>query len=198
MTPSYLDYLSSADLPVPQDRPFGVAEARDCLGGWRGVRAAVAAGLVTQPLRGVYAVSTLRDDLARRLAVVRMVAPPDAVVCDRTAAWLHGAPMALAPGSHLATPTPQLYLPPGRRLRNGLVESGARELLRRDVVEMDGLLVTSPLRTACDLGRLLHRDQALAALDSMLRSATVTREQLVAEVERFRCQGPVGTAQWRS
>jgi hypothetical protein len=186
MTLSYLDFLSPADLPIPQDRPFGVAEARDCLGGWRGVGAAVAAGLLTQPLRGVYVVPTVPDDLASRLAAVRLVAPPDAVVCDRTAAWLHGAPMALAPGSHLATPAPQLYLPPGRRLRNAVVESGARELLRRDIVEVDGLRVTSPLRTACDLGRLLHRDQALAALDSMLRSGTVTKDELLAEVERFR------------
>lgn len=186
MTLSYLDYLAPADLPIPQDRPFGITEARECLGDWRGVRAAVAAGLVTQPLRGVYAVPTLPDDLEHRLAAVRIVAPPDAVVCDRTAAWLHGAPMSLAPGSHLVTPVPQLYLPRGRRLRNRLVESGARELLRRDVVEVGGLLVTSPLRTSCDLGRLLHRDQALAALDSMLRSATVTSAELVAEVERFR------------
>lgn len=183
---AYLDFLTPSDLPVPQDRPFGAAEARDCLQGWRGLQAVVARGLLVQPLRGVYAVATLADDLSFRLEAVRLVAPPDAVVCDRTAAWLHGAPMALAPGAHLATPCPSLYLPPGRRLRNGLVDSGARELLRRDVVELNGLLVTSPLRTSCDLGRLLHRDQALAALDSMLRSGTVHRGELLAEVERFR------------
>lgn len=186
MNLTFLDYLTPADLPVPQDRPFTSREARDCLGGWRGVQAVVARGLLVQPLRGAYAVASLQDDLPFRLAAVRLVAPPDAVVCDRTAAWLHGAPMVLAPGAHLATPRPSLFLPPGRRLRNGLVQSGSRELLRKDVIEIEGLVITSPLRTACDLGRLLHRDQALAALDSMLRSGTVAREELVAEVERFR------------
>ena len=60
-----------------------------------------------------------------------------------------------------------MFSPPGYRLRNGLVASGERMLRPEDVVEIGGLRVTTPLRTACDLGRLLHRDQAFAAMDSL-------------------------------
>ncbi|MCW2757492.1 MAG: hypothetical protein JWO46_1238, partial [Nocardioidaceae bacterium] len=46
-------------------------------------------------------------------------------------------------------------------------------------------VVTTPLRTACDLGRLLWRFDAFAALDAF-RRAGVPEAQLLSEVERFR------------
>lgn len=182
-----LDFLTPADLPVPQDRPFSTAEALDGLHDWRRLGAAVERGLLVQPLRGCYQLATLPDTLQTRVASVRLVVPPDAVVCDRTAGWLHGAPMILAPGDHVVTPRVSVFVPVrGRRMRNGLMESGSRDLEARDIVELDGLRVTSPLRTSCDLGRRLHRAQALAALDSMLRSGSVTRDEILDAVERFR------------
>lgn len=183
----FLDFLQPADLPVPQDRPFGTAEALECVGGWRPLVSLVERGILARPLQGAYSVATLPDTLEHRVAAVRLVLPDDAVICDRTAAWLHGAPRVLAPGAHLVVPKPSVFIPQrGRRLRNSLVSSGSRDLLARDVVELGGLALTSPLRTACDLGRLLPRDQALAALDSMLRSEKVERSELLAEIARFR------------
>ncbi|QIK76905.1 hypothetical protein [Nocardioides piscis] len=108
------------------------------------------------------------------------------MVTDRTAGWLHGAPRILAPNDHLSVPKVCVFCPPGRRLRNGLVASGERTLTSTDVVTIDGLRVTTPLRTACDLGRLLHRDQAIAALDSLLRLGGLSRQRLLAELPRFR------------
>ena len=58
-------------------------------------------------------------------------------------------------------------------------------LLPRDVVEIGGLAVTSPLRTALDLGRLLWRFDALGALDQFLRIGVVA-DELIAEVARFK------------
>lgn len=46
-------------------------------------------------------------------------------------------------------------------------------------------MVTTPLRTALDLGRLLWRFDALAAIDGFLRLG-VDQEQLVREVDRFK------------
>ncbi|MEZ5097573.1 MAG: hypothetical protein R2731_16640 [Nocardioides sp.] len=66
------------------------------------------------------------------------------------------------------------------------MRSGQRDLAARDLRQVDGLLVTSALRTACDLGRLLHRDQAIGALDALVRTAAVSPEQLLAEIGRFR------------
>ena len=50
---------------------------------------------------------------------------------------------------------------------------------------LEGLRVTTPLRTACDLGRLLHRDQALAALDSLAALDAFTLAELSLATLRF-------------
>ena len=63
-------------------------------------------------------------------------------------------------------------------------------------MEVLGLRVTTPLRTACDLGRLLSRDRAFAALDTMLRLGAFDAEELWAETERFR--GMRGVRQLRA
>ena len=187
MANSFLDYLDARDLPVPLDRPFLRAEAMDRGLTSHALRVLLRRGLLISPLSGVYYAPTLSDDLTLRLACLRLVMPEDGVVCDRTAGWLHGAPRILAPGSHLEVPRVSVFLPEtGRRLRNVLSDSGSRQLTDSDVVEVGGIPVTTPLRTACDLGRLLHRDQALAALDSLLRLGHFSRERLIVEVVRFR------------
>ena len=183
---SYLDWLTPTDLPVPMDRPFRTAEAIKALGSPAAVHTALHQGLLISPVRGVYHVSTLDDDLSLRVECLRLVVPRDAVICDRTAGWLHGAPRILAPGAHLVVPAVDVYLPLGRRLRNGLAESGSRGLRADDVMSIGGLTVTTPLRTAGDLGRLLHRDQAIAALDSLLRTGQFSQEDLLLVPRRFR------------
>jgi hypothetical protein len=186
---STYDLMDPRDLPVPQDRPFSTAEAfalgvtRHRLGEY------VRHGLLVSPIKGVHHVPHLADSLDLRVACVRLVAPPDAVVCDQTAGWLHDAPMVLAPDAHVVVPKVDLYVPQGRRVRHGLAESGERTFLPRDLVEIGGLVVTSPLRTACDLGRLRHRDLAFASLDAMLRTGKVTRSELVAEANSSRYKG---------
>jgi hypothetical protein len=80
-----------------------------------------------------------------------------------------------------------MFLPAGRgRLRNPLSDSGERTFASGDVIEVDGLRVTSPLRTACDLGRVRWPDPAIAALDAMLRLGAFSKEELLAELTRFR------------
>ncbi len=83
-------------------------------------------------------------------------------------------------------PRASVFRPPGYRLRNSLSSSGERTLAADDVTEIDGIQVTVPIRTACDLGRLLHRDQAFAALDAMMRLTAFGREELVERAGRFR------------
>jgi hypothetical protein len=170
---------------VPRERPVTATEllaagvTRRQLDHW------LSRGELVRPIRGVLHDGRLEDGLDLRVAVLRLVVPDACVVTDRTAAWLWGAPMVLAPGDHLATPAVSVFSPPGHRLRNGLVASGERRLERRDVAELDGLRVTTPLRTACDLGRLLHRDQALAGMDALASLGGFTVEELVVETGRF-------------
>lgn len=137
-------------------------------------------------MRGVYHVAGLRDSLELRLECLRLVVPPDAVVTDRTAAWLWGTPHALAPGDHLVVPALSVYRPPGYRLRNKLVASGERMLSVDDIESRGGVSVTTPLRTACDVGRLLHRDQALGALDALARACELTPDHFASALPRFR------------
>ncbi len=153
------------------------------------------AGFVVTRLKGVHHVAGLVDSIDLRIACLRLVVPDGYVVVDRTAAWLWGAAMALAPGDHLEVPPICLFAPPGRRLRNKLTTSGERTLAEHDVVELDGLLVTTALRTACDLGRLEHRFQALGSMDALARVAGLTAELIGFEAQRFK--GMRGVVQLR-
>lgn len=170
---------------VPMDRPFTTAMALEGGVGRRQLDLWVRLGLLSHPLRGVFHAAGLADSLALRLAALKLVVPDHCVVTDRTAGWLWGANMILAPGDHLVVPKAQVFCRPGLRLRNELSASGERRLRDDDVAELHGLRVTTPLRTACDLGRLLHRDQALAAMDSLASLGRFRLAELATAGERF-------------
>lgn len=53
-----------------------------------------------------------------------------------------------------------------------------------DVESIDGVLVTTPLRTACDLGMDRNRDRAFGSLDAMVRFG-VDKELVLGELPRF-------------
>lgn len=147
----------------------------------------VAPGHLRRPLKGVYVAGQLADTVELRAHALKLVTPEDAVICDRHAGWLHGAEMVLAPNEHLELMPLTVFLPSHRgRLRNGLTDSGERNLLPRDVVELHGLRVTTPLRTTWDLGRQRNRDTVIAALDAMLRLGSFSKDELLFEIERFR------------
>ena len=171
---------------LPLDRPFTAAEAGEVSLRPQDLRAAVAAAHLWHPVRGVYVLRSVPEDLALRIDVLQLVVPQDCVVTDQTAAWLWGADQALPPNAHLAVPLISVFAPPGRRLRNGLVDSGERRFTARDVIDLKGLLVTTPLRTACDIARLSGRDVAFAGLDALASLGTYTIEEQVRELERFR------------
>jgi hypothetical protein len=176
--------------------PFTTRQAIDAGATYAWLQRWCAGGLLRHPVRGVYHSPSVADDLDLRLAMLRLIVPEDCVVTDRTAGWAWGAAMVLAPGDHLVTPPVSVFSPPGYRLRNGLVASGERQLKPEDVAELGGLRVTVPLRTACDLGRLLHRDQAFAAMDSMARLGRFTPGELLLAPARYR--GYRGVIQLRS
>lgn len=171
---------------LPLDRPFHRGEAVG-LGVTDHVLAVlVEAGWLRRPVVGVYHRVELDDDLELRIACLRLVVPEDAVITDRTAAWLWGVSMILGATDHLATPRVSVFRPRGYRLRNRLVASGSRDLRANDIAVIGGLRVTTPMRTACDLGRLLPRDQAIAALDALARDQGVDAAALMSETGRFR------------
>jgi hypothetical protein len=170
--------------PLPVDIPFTVGMALAV-----GVRndqmaALVRAGLLRRVLHGVYAATQAPDTMRARAAALRLVLPPDTVVTDRAAAWLHGVDI-LHRGAHQVAPPVETSTSRDTRVRRPTVEGHRRGLSEADITEIRGVPVTTLLRTACDLGRMLWRFDALAAIDGALREG-VDHEQLLHECERFR------------
>jgi len=173
--------------PLPYDLPFTTAQAKAAGISTRTLTLLTKEGILRRPIKSVYVATDLGDSLRLRADCLRLVTPEDAVIVDRHAGWLHGATMVLRPNEHLELRPVSMFLPSGRgRLRNGLAASGERNFGPGDVVELHGLQVTSPLRTAWDLGRVRWTDEAIAALDAMLRLEVFTLEELLAGIERFR------------
>jgi very-short-patch-repair endonuclease len=173
---------------LPTDRPFTHGQAVD-LGLSREVlRRMVRVGLLRRVLRGVYVDAASDDGLLLRTRAVSLVVPSTAVVTDRTAAWLHGIDV-LRPGDHLVPPPVEIFQLPGNtRVRTTATSGGERTLLPHDVETVHGVRVTTPLRTALDLGRLTRRDHAIGALDALLRLGRFEHADLLGSVERFRGQ----------
>lgn len=179
-------YLGS-DFALPRDQPFTYRTAVEAGVDRRQLAVLVREGLLRRAIKGVYLATEAGDSVELRARCLSLVLPPDCVICDRHAGWLLGAEMILAPGEHLHLGEISVYRPSGAgRLRNDLTDSGERNLRPGDVMEVHGLPVTTPLRTACDLGRQRHREQAIAGLDAMLRLGLFGRDELIAEVPRFR------------
>jgi hypothetical protein len=187
-----------ADAPIPIDRPFTRQQARSAGVSDRRLAAWVHSGLLVNPLRGVFHAAQMPDGLELRLECLGLVVPAHAVVTGRTAGWLHRAPMILAPGDHLRVPSVEMHLTPGNRLRNPLTTSGERTFLPHEIVHMEGILVTSKLRTAVDLGMGLRRVPAYAAMCALAKVADYELDDLLFEVrERGRFAGYRGIRQCR-
>jgi hypothetical protein len=143
--------------------------------------------LVRRVLKGVYVASQVEDSQVVRAQALSLIVPEASVITDWTACWLYTG--LLPPGDHLRIPPLSVFRLPGHaRLRNQLVLSGERSLRSVDLDTVDGIAATTPLRTAWDLGRFASRDNAIVALDGLLRHGTFTQDVLVGDVERFRRQ----------
>lgn len=164
------------------DGPFTPAMARGAgISRWVLERMAVE-GRVRRLLRGVYLAPTVAETLEVRARAVGLVVPAEAVVVDRTAAWLHGIDLPVEP-SDPVPPVEAVVLGPRGRTR--------RSLSSRDVTTTGGVRLTTPLRTALDLGRLLAPDRAQGVLDTVLREGRCTHRELLAELSRFSRHGGI-------
>jgi len=185
-----------ADPRLPVDRPFTTREARDFGLDPNALSKLVQHGLLRRVVRGVYVDAALPDSIAHRARALALAVPEAAVITDETAAWLYG--IDLYPAGDRFGPMPRLQffrLADHTRVRRAGVLSGRRMLEDVDLVSVGGIVATTPLRTACDLGRTLRRARALAAMDALLRLGEFTEAELAAQVERFR--GRRGVVQLR-
>lgn len=142
-------------------------------------------GHLRRVVRGVFVRSAVRDTLGIRARALGLVVPSGAVVTDRTAAWLHGVDVLL-PGEHEVVPPVQIFdRKKGGRLRRPGAESGQRMMPESDLVTIEGVRVTTPLRTALDLARNRNAERGFAQCEAMVR-AGVDRDDVCNAIDRFR------------
>jgi hypothetical protein len=170
---------------LPVGRPFTPAMAARAGVGRAVVDRLLREGRVRRLVRGVYLDATVASSIALRAEALGLVVGPRQVVVGRTAAWLHG--VDLEPP---ATPVPVEVHGRGRAARR----YAARPVRYsgRDVEVVGPVQVTTPLRTALDLGRHLAPDSAIAALDGLLGLGIFSHTALMAELPRFTGQAGIG------
>jgi AbiEi antitoxin C-terminal domain len=145
------------------------------------VTALLGAGALRQPVRGVYIDARVPDDLTTRAACVALRLPADAVVGRLTAAWLWGVDGRM-PEQRAAPPLVECVVPVRRQpVRRPGVRCYVAPL-GDDVCEVDGVPVTTPLRTALDALRWLSPHMGLAVTDALAAASLVTRESLLVRI----------------
>jgi hypothetical protein len=141
---------------------------------------------LTRVSRGAYVPGIDADTLAERVRAVAAVVGPGNVVVDRTAAWLHGVD-TFALVEQQAIPPMEFCAPPGHaRSVRPEVRGRNRTLHPSEIMEIQGVAVTTPIRTAVDLGCHLRRREAMAALDAFARLHDVQGVDLQRMVDNFR------------
>lgn len=146
-----------------------------------------AAGLSRKQLRGPGFLRLAHDlvvrledaiDQRERLGLLATVLPPDAAFSHLTAAALFGAPVEAPSRAHVSL-TPRKVLPQRAEF---IVHS--RQLTPGDVVQHDGLRVTSGAQTFLDLAQYLPPAELVAVGDALLRARHLTAVSLSERLAR--------------
>ncbi|MGH3345653.1 MAG: hypothetical protein ACRDO4_01610 [Nocardioides sp.] len=169
----------------PSD-PFTWRPVRD-----RGVtqaqlRHALALGAVVKLLRGVYARSGVELTPLVRAQAAALVISPHSVVVDRTASWVWGVECYRYAELDGTPPVETCVLRGHQATERSEVAGVTRDLLPEDWVDLDGLRVTTPLRTAMDLGCRLWPPYALGVMDALMREHHFSRSDLERLMRRYR------------
>ena len=180
--------LLSDSFPLPLDRPFTSEQARRAGVNDHELRELTRARLLRSPIRRVYVAAQLEDSRFVRRQVLELAVPPGSVIVDWSACWYWTS--IDRPNADLSDPALSVFRSRGHdRLRNGLVTSGQRWFRPDEIVPIaENLFVTTPLRTAWDLGRFFAPVIALGGMDALARLDDFSRDDLLGQVERFRKQ----------
>jgi len=173
-------------LPELPDVPFTTQQARGLGRDHAALKAGVEEGMLRRLFTGVYVRADVADSVLLRAQAAALVMNPRSVLCNRTAAWLHGVEVFRY--AELETvPELESFVLRGRRATERLDCHGrTRDLMPEDWQTIDGVRVTTPLRTAVDLACELSRRDALAALDALSRQCGVTVADMNVLLQRFR------------
>ncbi len=153
-------------IPEPLDRAFSTSDAVAAGFGYGRLRGAD----LTRPFHGVRERAAAGTLLERCTSYATRMAD-DEFFCSVTAAQLHGIPLPLAQEHdtrvHVAVPNPRR----GPRSRGVVGHKFVVVPTAGEVVDLDGLRVSSPERSWCEAGALLDLDALVAAGDHLIRPA---------------------------
>jgi very-short-patch-repair endonuclease len=135
--------------------------------------------------RNVYVRADLQLSVEERARAAALVISAHAVVCDRTAAWIWGVDCFQFRELDVIPPLEVRTLRGHRACDRSQIRGGQRDLRDRDWVRVSGVRVTTPLRTAMDLGCVLGRRDALAAMDALARNYGLTSRDLVVALPTY-------------
>jgi hypothetical protein len=127
--------------------------------------------------RGTYALPGTQPSLRTRVRAEQL-RRPQLVASHRAAVRLLGGDALVDGFDFLVEGDGRYDVPGGRALRT--------QWRRGDVVEVDGLRVTSPARTATDLLRGRPRNEAVVAVDSLLRIGATELRRVGRALEQLR------------
>lgn len=153
--------------------------SRKCL------RLAVEQGVLRRPFTGVYVRADLEDTTELRARAASIVMSEHSVLCDRTAAWIHGIDVLKYAELDVIPPLETYVLRGNNPTDRHNCHGGTRDLAPGDWQVISGVRVTTPLRTALDLACKLPRREAMAALDAFAREHGVTAAELTELAVRY-------------
>ena len=143
-------------------------------------------GWVRPVFHGGYVPDGVTDTIEMRAGLAARLLPEGHVVSGRTAAWLYGVDTyAWAEGPDVP-PIDVCVLSGLEPSDRAGIAGHTRDLATHDVTTVAGVLATTPLRTAMDLGCILKIREAIAAMDALARLHGVTVAAMAAELPRFR------------
>ena len=166
--------------------PFTTADAEQLGVGPRRLRQMVRCGEVRRVLHEVYVRADQPDTIELRASALARVAPPHAVICDRTAAWLWDVDVLRQWELEMLPPLETYALRGHTRMRRREARGGERDLAPVDIVNLSGIKVTTPVRTSLDLACRRSRYEALAIMDAFARTHGVGLAELGALLPRYR------------
>jgi len=183
--------------PAPELLPVYAFRELEALGlSKRWLAAALASGDVLEVVRGAYVPSARLGDPLAVARAASLVLPAHVVACRGLAAVVHGVDPR-GPGRGERPVGLQGLVPAANRTpRWSGVSIYEAPLPDGDVVDVGGVLVTSPERTALDCARYLSPPMALAVLDRMARLGLVDPDVLLLRIEEFRGDRWVGRARY--
>jgi AbiEi antitoxin C-terminal domain/Protein of unknown function (DUF559) len=150
------------------------------------IQAALTNREIVRLLVGVYLVTGIPVDALIRAQAASLVITEHSVLCDRTAAWLHGIDVMRYGELDVVPPLETSVLRGHARVNRPECKRASRDLLPEDWMWLGPVRLTTPVRTALDLCCSLSRRDALAALDAFMGKFGITREELQRLLRRYR------------